>query len=157
MSPRLLRWGLNLWPPYLGAGIHVCSIASDWSEAVVELRTGASTTAISGAPTSAAASTRWRTRSTRCCSCISWASNIWCGTRRRASSTWSPGRGTVSARFAGAAGDRVESIRAEASGGQKVLPEFAAEIRDGAGELVARVQKTVYVRLKPRYRPAASA
>jgi len=38
MSPRLLRWGMNVWPPYLGAGIHVRSISGDWSEAVVELR-----------------------------------------------------------------------------------------------------------------------
>ena len=40
MSPRLLRWGMNLWPPYLGAGIRVRSIAADWSEASVELRLG---------------------------------------------------------------------------------------------------------------------
>ena len=38
MSPRLLRWGMNLWPPYHGAGIHVRSIAPDWSSATVELR-----------------------------------------------------------------------------------------------------------------------
>lgn len=29
---------MNLWPPYLGAGIRVRSIAADWSEATVELR-----------------------------------------------------------------------------------------------------------------------
>ena len=38
MSPRLLRWGMNLWPPYLGAGIRVRDIARDWSSATVELR-----------------------------------------------------------------------------------------------------------------------
>ncbi len=38
MSPRLLRWAMNVWPPYLGAGIHVRSISADWSEAAVELR-----------------------------------------------------------------------------------------------------------------------
>ena len=40
MSPRLLRWGLNLWPPFRGAGIRVRHIAQDWSEARVELRAG---------------------------------------------------------------------------------------------------------------------
>jgi hypothetical protein len=29
---------MNLWPPFLGAGIRVRSIAADWSEATVELR-----------------------------------------------------------------------------------------------------------------------
>lgn len=38
MSPRLLRWVMNVWPPYVGAGIHVRSISADWSEAAVELR-----------------------------------------------------------------------------------------------------------------------
>jgi hypothetical protein len=41
----------------------------------------------------------------------------------------------------------------QATGGQKVLPQFEVEIKDEAGALVARVRKTLYVRLKPRYRP----
>src|SRR3954469_19942809 len=40
MSPRLLRWGMNLWPPFRGARIRVRHIADDWSEALVELRLG---------------------------------------------------------------------------------------------------------------------
>jgi hypothetical protein len=49
--------------------------------------------------------------------------------------------------------ERVAAIRAQAAGGDKVLPEFENEIRDREGEVVARVRKTLYVRLKPRYRP----
>jgi hypothetical protein len=41
----------------------------------------------------------------------------------------------------------------QAAGGQKVLPQFDVAIKDEAGALVARVRKTLYVRLKPRYRP----
>jgi len=40
MSPRLLRWGMNLWPPFLGAGIRVRRIAPGWSEVLVEVRQG---------------------------------------------------------------------------------------------------------------------
>jgi hypothetical protein len=29
---------MNVWPPFLGAGIHIRSISADWSEAAVELR-----------------------------------------------------------------------------------------------------------------------
>jgi hypothetical protein len=58
----------------------------------------------------------------------------------------------VSARFR-LPEERVAAIRAEAAGGAKVLPEFDAEIRDREGGLVASVHTTLYVRLKPRYRP----
>jgi acyl-coenzyme A thioesterase PaaI-like protein len=142
---------MNLWPPFLGAGIHVRSISADWSEAVVELRA------------------RWLNRN-------------YVGTHFGGSLfamtdpffalllmhrlgaqylVWdqaaridfvAPGRGTVSARFH-LPEERVAEIRAQAEGGSKVLPEFEAEIRDREGALVASVHKTLYVRLKPRYRP----
>jgi hypothetical protein len=63
-----------------------------------------------------------------------------------------PGRGTVSARFA-LTEARLAQIRAEAAGGEKVLPEFEIEVVDEAGTVVAKVRKTVYVRLKQRHRP----
>lgn len=151
MSPRLLRWGMNLWPPYLGAGIRVRSIAADWSEASVELRLG-------------------------------WLNRNYVGTHFGGSLfamtdpffalllmhrlggrylVWdqagriefvAPGRGTVSALFE-LPEERVAQIRAQAEGGDKVLPQFGVEIRDRAGALVASVHKTLYVRLKPRHRP----
>lgn len=45
--------------------------------------------------------------------------------------------------------------RARTAGGDKHLPERQVDIRDGAGTLMARVHKTLYVRLKPRARQAA--
>jgi acyl-coenzyme A thioesterase PaaI-like protein len=35
--PRLLRLAMNLWPPYLGAGVRVRRIAADYREIVVEM------------------------------------------------------------------------------------------------------------------------
>ena len=64
-----------------------------------------------------------------------------------------PGRGTVRARFV-LTEQRVAEIRAQAAGGEKVLPEFQVEVRHAEGDaLVALVRKTLYVRLKPRHRP----
>src|SRR3990172_839814 len=40
MSPRFLRLFLNLWPPYLGAGVRVRLLAEDCREALVEIRLG---------------------------------------------------------------------------------------------------------------------
>ena len=50
---------------------------------------------------------------------------------------------------------RIAEIRAQAAGGEKVLPEFQVEVRHAEDDsLVALVRKTLYVRLKPRHRPA---
>jgi hypothetical protein len=63
-----------------------------------------------------------------------------------------PGRGTVRARFA-LSEARLAQIRAEAAGGEKVLPEFDTDIVNAEDEVIAKVRRTVYVRLKPRHRP----
>ena len=65
-----------------------------------------------------------------------------------------PGRGTVNAHFTlGEA--RIAQIRAQASGGDRLLPEFEVDVTDQAGAVVAKVRKTLYVRLKPRHRPGS--
>jgi len=150
VSPRLLRWGMNLWPPYLGAGIRVRDIAQDWSSATVELRSrllnrnyvgthfGGSLFAMTDPFYALLLMHRLGERYL-----------VW---DQAASIEFvAPARGTVSATFI-LAEERVEAIRVQAAGGEKVLPQFEDEIRDRAGELVARVRKTLYVRLKPRYR-----
>jgi acyl-coenzyme A thioesterase PaaI-like protein len=143
---------MNLWPPFLGAGIRVRSIAPDWSEALVELRArgfnrnyvgthfGGSLFAMTDPFYALLLMHRLGERYL-----------VWDQAARI--EFVAPGRGTVHARFE-LPEARVAAIRAEAQGGAKVLPQFEAEIRDGAGALVATVNKTIYVRLKPRYRPA---
>ena len=36
-TPKLLKWMLNLYPPYLGAGIKVTYISEDWKELHVSM------------------------------------------------------------------------------------------------------------------------
>jgi hypothetical protein len=48
----------------------------------------------------------------------------------------------------------LDDIRQQTASGKKYLPRLQVDIRDGAGELVARVDKTLYVRLKPQARQA---
>lgn len=38
ITPKRLKMGMNLWPPFLGAGIRVRHIEDDWTAAVVEYR-----------------------------------------------------------------------------------------------------------------------
>jgi acyl-coenzyme A thioesterase PaaI-like protein len=153
MSPRLLRWGMNLWPPFRGAGIRVRRIAPDWSEVLVELRHGLLNRNFVGTHYGGSL---FSMTDPFCAIMLMHRLGaeylVW---DQAASIEFvAPGRGKVRARFA-LDEEKVTQIRNLAMGGDKVLPQFAVDVRDAAGELVARVKKTLYVRLKPRFRPQA--
>lgn len=151
MSPRLLRWGMNFWPPFRGAGIRVRHIADDWSEARVELLAGRLRRNFVG--THYGGSLFSMTDPFYALMLIHRLGDRYLVWDQAASIDFvSPGRGRVVAVFS-LNEHQVQSIRDQASGGQKVLPQFDVEVKDEAGELVARVRKTLYVRLKPRFRP----
>jgi acyl-coenzyme A thioesterase PaaI-like protein len=142
---------MNLWPPFLGAGIRVRRIAEDWTEAVVELRQGLLNRNYVG--THYGGSLFSMTDPFYALMLMHLLGERYLVWDQSASIEFvAPGRGTVRAVFK-LSRERVEAIRAQAESGAKVLPEFDVEIRDGDGALVARVRKTVYVRLKPRFRP----
>jgi acyl-coenzyme A thioesterase PaaI-like protein len=151
MQPRHLRFGMNLWPPFLGAGIRVRHIAEDWSEVIVDLRHGLMNRNYVG--THYGGSLFSMTDPFYALMLMHLLGDrylIWDQAARI--EFVAPGRGTVSAVFR-LTNERVEAIRAQAASGDKVLPEFDVEVRDADNALVARVHKTLYVRLKPRFRP----
>lgn len=57
-----------------------------------------------------------------------------------------PGTGTVSATFH-IPEERIQEIRAAADRGEKIEPLFTAEVRNERDEVVAEVEKLLYVRL----------
>jgi acyl-coenzyme A thioesterase PaaI-like protein len=63
-----------------------------------------------------------------------------------------PGRGTVRARFQ-IPEVRVEEIRAQADAQDKVEPRFTVDVLDEEGKAVARVEKLLYVRKKEMRSP----
>ena len=151
MSPRLFRWGMNLWPPFRGAGITVRHVADDWSEVRVELTAGRFRR--NYVNTHYGGSLFSMTDPFYALMLIHRLGERYLIWDQAASIDFvAPGRGPVAAVFS-LTEERIREIETQASGGQKVLPQFDVEIRDKAGELVARVRKTLYVRLKPRYRP----
>lgn len=63
-----------------------------------------------------------------------------------------PGKGTVRATFH-IPQERIDEIRAAADRGEKIEPVFTVEVLDEQGEVVAEVEKLLYVRLaKPSSR-----
>ncbi|WAD25545.1 DUF4442 domain-containing protein [Stutzerimonas nitrititolerans] len=151
---RLLRWLMNFYPPYLGAGIRVRHISDDFRQAQVRMG-------------------------------LRWYNRNYVGTQFGGSLysmtdpffmlmllqnlgddfvVWdkaaniefvSPGKGRVYADFT-ITEQLLDEIRQHTAGGDKYLPRLHVEVRDEQGTLVARVQKTLYVRLKPRMRQAGA-
>lgn len=68
----------------------------------------------------------------------------------------SPGRGTVYCEFHIDA-TLIERIKLDAANGAPTFPEFDIEIFNADRQVVARVHRKLYVRLKPERRPSAPA
>jgi acyl-coenzyme A thioesterase PaaI-like protein len=147
LSPRTVRRLINIWPPFLFAGIRVTKISRDWCDVTVELRL------------------RWWNRNPARThfggSLFSMTDPFYALMLQHALgpdyTIWdaaasinfiAPGRGTVQAVYH-LPQARIDEIRTIASGGGKTLPEFDVDIFDRSGKRVARVKKTVYVRRKP--------
>ena len=147
MKASLFRRGINLWPPFLFAGIHVTAISADYRFVRVELR-----------------QRPWNVNYVRTHfggSLFAMTDPFWMllvlHQLGRDHFVWDksaefefvkPGRGTVWTRF-DLDDATLAGLRQAASGGGKVLRWFENEILDAQGEVVARVRKQVSVRLKP--------
>ena len=145
-SSRALRRGVNLWPPFLGAGIRVKRIASDmkaidvemklrwWNANYVGTHFGGSLFALTDAfymlmlmanlgrdyiVWDKAASIRYR----------------------------KPGKGTVRAEFR-LSDAQLDDIRDKLKALPKYEPKFTVEVKDEQGIVIAEVEKVLHVRLK---------
>jgi hypothetical protein len=151
-TAKQLEKGMKWWPPFLGAGIRVRSMADDFRAATVELRLGRFNRNAVG--THFGGSLYAMTDPFFMIMLLRNLGGDYLVWDKSGSIEYvAPGRGTVSAQFL-LTQERIDEIRAQAAGGDKVLPQFAVDVKDEAGGMVARVYKTLYVRLKPRNRPA---
>ena len=151
VNARLLRRGMGWWPPFLGAGISVHSFAGDFREARVELRLGLLNRNYVG--THFGGSLYAMTDPFFMIMLLHNLGGDYVVWDKSGSIEYvAPGRGTVQAHFK-LTEERLAEIRAQAAGGDKVLPEFTVDVTDEAGGIVARVSKILYVRLKPGNRP----
>ena len=137
---------LNLYPPFLGAGIRVTRLRPDWRELDVEMKlrrwnANAVGTHYGGSLYSMAdpfymlmlIENLGRDY-------IVWDKSATIRFRR-------PGRGTVTASFR-LTDEKLSEIREALKTQDKIDREFCVEIKDTSGELVAEVQKVIQIRRK---------
>ena len=152
-TARQLRQGMKWWPPFLGAGIRVKRFTDDFLDVEVEMKLGRLNRNAVG--THFGGSLYAMTDPFFAIMLMQNLGDRYLVWDKSGSIEYvAPGRGTVRSRFALTEG-RIAQIRAQAEGGEKVLPEFQVEVRHANDDsLVALVRKILYVRLKPRNRPA---
>ena len=144
--PGLFRWALTWFPPYWGSGIHVAEVTPDFSRIVVEMRSTRLNRNAFG--THFGGSLYAMCDPFYCLMLVARLGPTYVVWDQAARIDFvKPGRGMVRAVFEWSDA-QIEAIRAQAEGGQKVLPEREVLVLDEAGDLVARVHKTLYVRQK---------
>jgi len=145
-SPRLIKTLINLWPPFLGAGIKVCHIAADWKQVDVRLRLGLTNRNYVGVHFGG--SLYSMTDPFFMLMLIQSLGPDYVVWDKAGSIEYhKPGTGVVSASFR-LDETQLQNIRQQTASGEKYLPQLQVDIRDQAGDIVATVNKTLYVRRK---------
>jgi acyl-coenzyme A thioesterase PaaI-like protein len=144
MKPGYLKLLINAYPPYWGTGITVRRISPDYREICVQMKM------------------RWYNRNyvkthfggslyamtdpflmVMLIHILGKDFVVW---DKAASIDFiKPSQGTVTARFL-ITEEQIKDILSNTSGGQKYYPQFSVDIEDEAGEPIARVTKTLYIR-----------
>lgn len=138
---------LNLWPPMIGAGIHVEYIAANYQEARVRMRQRLLNSNLFGTHFGGSLFAMTDPFYTLLVlHQLGRAYVVW--DKRSEIDFMLPARGTVRAVFR-VTDSMIEDIRTATAGGDKYEPSYEVDICNRAGEVVARVVKTLYVRRKP--------
>jgi len=152
-DPKILRLGMNLWPPFLGAGIVVETIEADYRAVSVALKSTVFNRNYVG--THFGGSLFAMTDPFFMLMIIRNIGDRYFIWDRSANIEFvAPGKGRVRAEMRITEAD-LEEIRDATSQGDKYERDFITEVLDEKGQLVARVSKRIYARLKPEFRPAA--
>jgi Domain of unknown function (DUF4442) len=155
MRAATLKRVMNLWPPFLCNGIRVLDIAADWSraEVVLKLRRWNRNYVGSqfGGNLFAMTDPFWMILALH-----RLGPDYYVWDKAGEIEFVAPGREHVFARFH-LDDAAVEALRTDAACGEKLLRWFATDVVTESGEVVARVRKQLYVRLKPRARGSTEA
>ena len=147
---KWLRRFLNLWPPFMGAGISVTSIDDDFRQAQVCMKLRWYNRNYMG--TQYGGSLYSMTDAFYAIMIIRNLDDKYYVWDKSANIEYlSPARSTVIANYR-LDDQMIETIRKNTDQGQKYLHEIPVDIVDLDNKLIARVSKVIYIRKKPEYR-----
>ena len=146
MKLRILKLGMNLWPPFLGAGIKVRHIRADYREVVVSMKLRWYNRNYVG--THFGGSLAAMTDPFYMLMLIHILGNEYTVWDKSSTIDFiAPGRGTVTARVR-LNDDQIAEIKNETADGKAYFPALSVNIVNESGDIVARVNKKLYVRKK---------
>lgn len=141
---RHMRTLMNLWPPFLGAGIRVKHLQPDWKEIDVELKLRRWNSNYVG--THYGGSLYSMTDPFLMLMLIENLGRDYIVWDKSASIRFrKPGKGTVTASFRLSEAE-IQEIREALKTQEKIDRMFAVEVKDESGTVVAEVQKQLHVR-----------
>lgn len=146
----LFRFLMNLWPPFIGTGIHVTRIGKDFDDIDVELRFGLFRLRRNYVGTHFGGSIYAMTDPFYMLMLMHNLGRDYIVWDKAATVRFlKPGRTTLHARFHLTAAQLAEA-KAQADANYKYEPVYTVQITDAAGEVVAEVDKTLYIRRKDK-------
>lgn len=146
MSPRLFRLLMNLYPPYLGTGIRVTRVSTDFSE--VDVRMGLHWYNRNAFGTQFGGSLYAMVDPFLVLMTLQQIGDdhiVW--DQGAQIDFVAPGRGTVHAKFRMPPAE-IARLRRDAVDGAALRPQYRIDVVDDDGRIVASVNKTLYVRRK---------
>ena len=147
---KWLRRLMNLWPPFIGAGISVTRIDNDFRYAQVRMKLKWYNRNYMG--TQYGGSLYSMTDAFYAIMIIRNLDNKYYVWDKSANIEYiSPARGTVIANYR-LDDQMIETIKNNTDEGQKFLYDIPVEILDQGNKLIAMVNKVIYIRKKPEYR-----
>jgi len=143
---RHMKTVMNLWPPFLGAGIRVKRLTRDWKEIDVEMKLRRWNANYVG--THYGGSLYSMTDPFFMLMLIENLGEEYVVWDKSASIRFRrPGKGTVSAKFR-LTEEQIEEIKAALETQERIERTFAVEVKDETGVTVAEVEKLLHMRKK---------
>jgi len=146
IAKRHLRWLLNLWPPFLGAGIRVTRLQPDWKAIDVEMKLRFWNRNYVG--THFGGSLYAMTDPFYMLMLIENLGRDYIVWDKSASIRFRrPGKGKMFAAFR-LTDEQIDDLRRDLQTQEKLEPTFVVEVKDETGVVIAEVQKVLHIRKK---------
>jgi acyl-coenzyme A thioesterase PaaI-like protein len=146
VSPRAFRWLMNCWPPFWGMRIHIVHIADDWTTLRTRMKLSLVNKNYVGSHFGGGLFAM--TDPFYMLMLMNLLGRDYLVWDKAAHIEFiAPGRTTVYADFH-VTPEMLAEIRAKTASGEKFEPTYRIDVVDSAGKMVARIDKTIYIRKK---------